>query len=204
MARHWMVLNRSDLWWLRHIAHFHWGAAGSWATHSRHSRRVLVLDHSTGSARLQRESGQIDAWRHDALVVVRVHADRVALQIEGELAELDVLQLVLVQVRPTPDARVYDVWEALPPRHLQSTVQSALDSDAFAVVRPVGRDGRDQRVQLIALLLQLLHQRLDGSLGKALALPALSVAHQRVDNAETGVRRCGRRCRIRHSIHVAH
>lgn len=199
-----MMLNRADLWWLRHIAHLHWRGAGSWAAHSRDSCRVLVLDHATGSARLQSQSGQIDAWRNNALIVVRIDADRVALQVEGELAELDVFQLVLVQVGPAPDAGVNDVREALPPRHLQSTVERALNGDALAVVRPVGRDGGDQRVQFVALLLQLLHQRLDGPLRKALALPALAVAHQRVDDTEASVRRCGRSSRIRHSVHVAH
>lgn len=172
-----MVLDRPDFrrWW--NVVHLHGGATRTAGSEAGHSRRVLVLDHSTGAARLQREAGQVDAWGDDALVVVRVHADRVALEVERKLAELDVLQLVLVQVRPAPYARVDDVRKALPPGHLQAPVQSALDGDALAVVGPVGCDGRDERVQLVALLLQLLHQRLYGPFGKALALAALSMAH---------------------------
>uniref|UniRef100_A0A1I8GHC3 PC4 domain-containing protein n=1 Tax=Macrostomum lignano TaxID=282301 RepID=A0A1I8GHC3_9PLAT len=56
---------------------------------------------------VQAERRQLQAGAGDALVVVRVHADRVLLQVEGELALAGVPQLVLVQVRPAPDARVH-------------------------------------------------------------------------------------------------
>lgn len=51
----------------------------------------------------------------------------------------------------------------------------------------IGGDGSDERVQLVLLLLQLLHQTLDGALSKALVLPALPVAHEAVDDAEAGI-----------------
>jgi hypothetical protein len=40
-------------------------------------------------------------------------------------------------------------------------------------VGPVGGDGRDEAVELIALLLELLYEALDGALGKRLGLAAL-------------------------------
>ena len=40
------------------------------------------------------------------------------LQVKGKLAVLDILELVLVQVRPSPDPRVDDMGEALPGGHL--------------------------------------------------------------------------------------
>lgn len=52
---------------------------------------------------------------------------------------------------------------------------------------PVGGDGRDEGVELVFFLLQLFHQALDGSLGERLALAALSVTHQAVHDAQTGV-----------------
>lgn len=51
----------------------------------------------------------------------------------------------------------------------------------------VGGDGGDERVQLVLLLLQLLHQTLDGPFGEAFVLGALPVAHEAVDDAEAGV-----------------
>lgn len=51
----------------------------------------------------------------------------------------------------------------------------------------VGGDGGDERIQLVFLLLQFLHQTLDGPLGERLALAALSVTHQTVHDAQTGV-----------------
>ena len=43
-------------------------------------------------------------------------------------------------------------------------------------MRPVRGDGRDQTVQFVSLLLQLLHQGLDGSLGERLGLTALTTS----------------------------
>ena len=50
-----------------------------------------------------------------------------------------------------------------------------------------GGDGRDEAVQLVAFLLQLLHQTLDGTFGEALTLAALPVTHQAVHDAQTCV-----------------
>ena len=52
------------------------------------------------------------------LVVVGVDAHVVVLEVEGVLAELDVLQLVLVEVGPAPQPGVDHVGEAFTPRHL--------------------------------------------------------------------------------------
>lgn len=70
---------------------------------------------------------------------------------------------------------------------LQPSVQRPLDGDTLARVDAVGGDGGDERVQLILLLLQLLHQALDRPLGEAFILTALSVAHEAVDDTEAGV-----------------
>lgn len=70
---------------------------------------------------------------------------------------------------------------------LQPSIQRPLDGDTLARVDAVGGDGSDERVQLILLLLQLLHQALDRPLGKAFVLAALSVAHKAVDDTEAGV-----------------
>ncbi len=158
--------------------------------------RLAVLGVALHGARVQRQTRQVDAGADDALVVVGVHADGVGLQVERVLAVLDLLELVLVQVGPPPDAGVDDVREALPARHLQAAVERALDGHALRGVRAVRRDRRDQAVQLVALLLQLLHEALDGALRERLGLAALPVAHQRVHDAEARVgrrRSAGRR-----------
>lgn len=49
--------------------------------------------------------------RHNPLVVVRVDAHIVNLEVERILAVLDVLQLVLMQVGPPPQAGVHNVGE---------------------------------------------------------------------------------------------
>lgn len=51
----------------------------------------------------------------------------------------------------------------------------------------IGGNGSDERVQLVLLLLQLFYQALDGTLGKALVLSALPMAHEAVDDAEAGI-----------------
>ena len=84
------------------------------------------------------------------------------------------------------------------PSYLQSSVQRPLDGHTLAGVDAVGGDGSDERVQLVLLLLQLLHQAFDGSLGEALVLTALPVAHQAVDDAEAGVGAAGGWAEHRH------
>ena len=56
----------------------------------------------------------------DPLIVVRVDTHGVTLEVEGKLAVLDMLQLVLVEVRPPPDPSVDHVREPLTPRHLRT------------------------------------------------------------------------------------
>jgi hypothetical protein len=62
-------------------------------------------------------------WRHDGglhpLVVVGVDAHLHLLRVEGELADLQRLELVVgLQVRPAPHAAIDHVRQALPVRHL--------------------------------------------------------------------------------------
>lgn len=71
--------------------------------------------------------------------------------------------------------------------HLQAPVQCALDGHTLAGVCSVGGNRGDERVQLILLLLQLLHQTLDRPLGEGLALPTLAVTHEAVDDAQARV-----------------
>ena len=51
--------------------------------------------------------------------MVGVDADGVGLQVERELAVLDLLELVLMKVRPPPDPRIDHVGESLPTRDLE-------------------------------------------------------------------------------------
>ena len=67
---------------------------------------------------LYRKSRQVDARTDDSLVMVGIHTDRVGFQVESVLAILDLLQLILVQVWPSPDPSVDDVRETLPSSNL--------------------------------------------------------------------------------------
>jgi hypothetical protein len=63
-------------------------------------------------------------WRHDGglhpLVVVGIDAHLHLLRVEGELADLQRLELVVgLQVRPAPHAAIDHVRQALPVRHLR-------------------------------------------------------------------------------------
>ena len=71
--------------------------------------------------------------------------------------------------------------------NLQPPVQRLGNGHAASVGRAVRRDGRDERVQLVPLLLELLDQALDGRAGEALRLAALTVVHQTVDDGRAGV-----------------
>lgn len=75
---------------------------------------------------------------------------------------------------------------------LQPAVQRPLDGDALAGVDTVSGDGGYERIQLILLLFQFLYQTLDGTLGKALILSTLPVAHQAVNDAQTCITATGR------------
>ena len=65
-------------------------------------------------------------------------------------------------------------------------------------MRPVGGDRRDETVEFVSLLLEFLHETLDGALGERLALASLAVTHQTVHDGEAGVRRRGRLVRQHH------
>lgn len=56
--------------------------------------------------------------RHDPLIVVRVDTHVVSLEVERILAVLDVLQLILMQVGPAPQAGVDNMGEAFTPGNL--------------------------------------------------------------------------------------
>ncbi len=67
----------------------------------------------------EREFTRGGGGRHP-LVVVRVHAHAVILQVEGKLTELHVFELVLMEVGPTPQTGVDHMREAFPACHLQT------------------------------------------------------------------------------------
>jgi hypothetical protein len=140
---------------------------------------------------LNGETSEVNARADDTFVVVRIHANRVGLQVKRVLTVLHLLQLVLVQIRPTPNPGVDHMGKAFSPGNLEATVESPLYGDALRRVGPVRRDCRDERVQLISLLLQLLHQRLDCPLAKCFRLASLSVAHETVHDGEAGIGRGG-------------
>jgi len=71
--------------------------------------------------------------------------------------------------------------------HLQPSVECPLNGHTLARMGSICGDGCDERIQLIFLLLQFLHQALDGPLGKRLTLATLSVAHQAVHDAQAGI-----------------
>lgn len=88
---------------------------------NRRAGTVLIFDQS-GRARLQRQARQVYTGRHHPLVVVRIHAHRVTLQVKRKLAVLHVLQLVLVQIRPAPYSGVDDVRETLATSNLTQEI----------------------------------------------------------------------------------
>jgi len=135
------------------------------------------------------QTGQVDAGADHPLVVVRVDADAVRLQIKCILTVLYILQLVLVEVGPPPDPGVDYMRESLPCGHLQPPIQRPGDGDALGGLSSARGDGGYQTVQLISLLLQLLDEGLYCSLAECFALSALSVAHQTVHDGEASVGR---------------
>ena len=59
-----------------------------------------------------------NAGRNHSLVVVGVDTHVVILEVKGELAELDVLQFILVEVWPAPEPSVDHMGEPFPPSYL--------------------------------------------------------------------------------------
>lgn len=119
--------------------------------------------------------------------MIRVDTNIVTLEVKGKLAVFDVLQFVLMQVRPPPQPGIDYMREPFTSSHLQPSIKCPLNGHTLAGVGPIGSDSRDEGVELVFLLLQLFHQALDGPLGKRLALTALSVTHQAVHNAQAGI-----------------
>lgn len=80
------------------------------------------------------QCGQIDAadaGGDDALVVVRIDAHQIALQIERALTNSKMLQLIFVQIRPPPYPGVDDMRKAFPTRHLQIKIRDKRISVSF-------------------------------------------------------------------------
>ena len=129
----------------------------------------------------------------DSAVVVRVDADFLVVATEGELAEVQRLQLVVaLQVRPAPYSAVDYVRQALSVGDLEPPVQTARDGDALGG----GAGLRESPLELLQrplLLLELLDEGVDGLLGPLLVLVALLPAQQTLD--------CGRRKRY-HGRHL--
>ena len=71
------------------------------------------------STDLYRQSSEVNPRTDDSLVVVGIHADGVGLEVERVLAVLDLLQLVLMEVGPAPDACIDHVGKPLSPRNLE-------------------------------------------------------------------------------------
>lgn len=124
-----------------------------------------------------------DPRRHHSLIVVRVHTHVIVLQIECILTELDMLEFVLMEVRPSPQTSVYDMRETLPPSHLQTSVQRSLYGDTLAWMDSICGDSSDEGVKLISFLFEFLYQAFNGTFGEALVLSSLAVAHQAVNDA---------------------
>lgn len=59
-----------------------------------------------------------DSWGHHPFIVVGVDAHVVCLEVEGVLAVLHVLQLVLVEIGPAPEACVNHMGETFSPSYL--------------------------------------------------------------------------------------
>ena len=80
---------------------------------------VLVEAISSLQTILNTQTWQINARAHHSLVVIGVHTHTVRLQIKCILTIFHILQLVLVQVRPAPDASIDNVRESFPGGDLQ-------------------------------------------------------------------------------------
>lgn len=127
------------------------------------------------------------ARRHHPLIVIGVDTHIVTLEVKGKLAVFDVLQFILMQVRPPPQSGIDYMREPFTPSHLQSSIQRPLNGHTLAGMSAVGGDSCDEGVKLVFFFLQFLHQALDGPLGKCLTFSPLSVAHEAVHNAQAGI-----------------
>lgn len=87
--------------------------------------------------------------------MVRIDANGVAFEIKRELAVLDVLQFVFVEIRPSPYPSVYNVRKALSAGDLQPPVEGPLNRDAFTRMRAVRSYSSYETVQLVSFFLRL-------------------------------------------------
>lgn len=112
--------------------------------------------------------------------MVRIDAYIVQLEIEWEGTDGHVLEFVLVEVRPSPETGVDDVWEALATGYLETTVQGARYGNALGGYGALLLYGCHERVHFVRLVFELLGEGFDGALGKLLVVGRLEVAHERV------------------------
>ncbi len=126
--------------------------------------------------------------------MIRIHAHIIEFKIKRICAYGQVLQLVLVQVRPAPQSSIDNMREALASCHLQATVERARYSDALGVDGALLLHGGKQCVHFVRLVLELLGQRLDGPFGELLVVGRLEVTHEGVDNRRPCLVGC--ECRI--------
>lgn len=67
---------------------------------------------------LECQSCQINTRRYYPFIMIRIHTYAVTFQIKRILAEFQVLELVFVQVWPSPYPGIDHVWKALSARNL--------------------------------------------------------------------------------------
>lgn len=61
------------------------------------------------------------ARRHHSLIVIRVDTHIVTLEVKGKLAVFDVLQFILMQVRPPPEPGIDYMRKPFTSSHLRTT-----------------------------------------------------------------------------------
>lgn len=76
------------------------------------------------------------------MVWVDTHA--VILQVKGILAEFDMLEFILVEVRPAPQTCINHMRKTLPSCHLQPSIQRPLDGNTLAGMHTIGGNGSDE------------------------------------------------------------
>jgi hypothetical protein len=99
---------------------------------------IFILRKTWHCGRVQGQPRQINAGAHHPLVMVWVDAYRVGLEVKTKLAVLDLLQLILVKVGPSPYAGVDHVRKSFPTSNLKSTIKCPLDSNAFSWMGAIG------------------------------------------------------------------
>lgn len=59
-----------------------------------------------------------DSWRYHSLIMIGIHTDRITLEVKSILAEFDMLQLIFMQVWPSPYSSINNMWKPFPSCHL--------------------------------------------------------------------------------------